>query len=146
MKSQLAEAILTEPGSALTEDAASIRLADTRTRMRSSEDEGERDVFLPGEDEESEDGDEDRDEEAEERRRRILTHSGAQLSRIDVSDDLDDYEIVGRDGSTAQGEGGGLSAKAGIILVRVLAYPWTANSHLTIRGSIMSSSLSPSSW
>jgi hypothetical protein len=60
-----------------------------------------------------------------------LSNSGAQLSRIDIrplaegSDDEDEYEIVGRNGSTGEGDRrernnpGTLSAKAGIILVRV---------------------------
>ena len=90
--------------------------------------ENEREAFLPGGDE----SDEGEDEEArKEERRRVLSNSGSQLSRIDLrplaggSDDEDGYEIVDRNGSTFEGgiekrnHPGTLSAKAGIILVRI---------------------------
>ena len=110
-----------------TDDAGSIRLADTRTRPRTSG-ENERDVFLPGGDES--DGSEDEEARTEERRR-VLSNSGAQMSRINIrspsegSDDEDGYEIVNGNDDAGVREGGArnnpgtLSAKAGIILVRV---------------------------
>ncbi|KIM38864.1 hypothetical protein M413DRAFT_447558 [Hebeloma cylindrosporum] len=120
--SLLAEAILTEPATHTVDHAGSIRLADTRTRPRTSG-ENEREVFLPGGDES--DGSEDEEARREERRR-VLSNSGAQLSRInlrsDGSDDEDGYEIVnGNDGAGVRESGersnpGTLSAKAGIIL------------------------------
>ncbi|KAF8148425.1 major facilitator superfamily domain-containing protein [Crassisporium funariophilum] len=119
--SLLAEAILTEPAAHSTDNAGSIRLADTRTRPRTSA-EGEGDDLLPG------DESEDEDEEAlREERRRVLSNSGAQLSRIHLSTgdaDDDDYELVpgngdGDERTNGNGAGSGtttLSSKAGIIL------------------------------
>ncbi|TFK31761.1 major facilitator superfamily domain-containing protein [Crucibulum laeve] len=113
--SLLGEAILTEPGVASHEDAGSIHLADTRTPRRSGE--GEQDVFLPGGDDSDSDGEEEEAQMRErEERRRVLGNSGAQLSRIDVSSNGDGYEQVGGSGSGSRMDGGGLSAKAGIIL------------------------------
>ena len=123
---QLAEAILTEPATHTVDDAGSIRLADTRTRPRTSG-ENERDIFLPRGDES--DGSEDEEARREERRR-VLSNSGAHLSRINLrspsegSEDEDGYEIVNGDVSAGVSENeernnpGTLSAKAGIILVR----------------------------
>lgn len=110
---QLAEAILTEP--APGGDTGSIRLADTRTERRESTDQGERDMFLVGEEDESEDDGElvDRNEGADERRR-VMGNSGAQLSRLDISAPTDEDE----DEDFGRNPDGGLSAKAGIILVR----------------------------
>ncbi|KDR74758.1 hypothetical protein GALMADRAFT_269030 [Galerina marginata CBS 339.88] len=130
--SLLAEAILTEPATQTTEEAGAIRLADTRTRPRprprtSGNHDNEREVFLPGDDSDSEDENEG-EEAAREERRRVLSNSGAQLSRIDIQgaagdgeEDEDGYEIVpgARDANGRLGGGstaGTLSAKAGIIL------------------------------
>lgn len=118
---KLAEAILTEPTAQAIDDSGSIRLADTRTQRRPSG-EQERDMFLPGNDSDDE-GDE---ETLIEERRRVLSNSGAQLSRINLqgsNTDEDDYEIVrgpgqysGRSG-VGRNSGGTLSGKAGVILV-----------------------------
>ncbi|PPQ81361.1 hypothetical protein CVT25_015468 [Psilocybe cyanescens] len=117
--SLLAEAILIEPAAQSVDDAGSIRLADTRTQRRTSG-ENEREMFLPGND-----SDEDDDETLIEERRRVLSNSGAQLSRINLQGnghDDDDYEIVqgpgqnqGRSGS-GRSTSGTLSGKAGVIL------------------------------
>lgn len=113
---QLAEAILTEPAAHTIDDSGSIRLADTRTRVSG---ENERDRFLPGDDSENED-----EEALQEERRRVLSNSGAQLSRINLQatgGEDDDYELVQRPGHERSDEGrgpsGSLSAKAGAILV-----------------------------
>ncbi|KAF9474838.1 MFS general substrate transporter [Pholiota conissans] len=118
--SLLAEAILTEPATLTTDDTGSIHLADTRTQQRISGDPQENAVFLAN------DGSDEEDEEAEalrEERSRVLSNSGAQLSRIDIrseGSDEDGYEIVpGADGGVVGGSGRSantLSAKAGIIL------------------------------
>ena len=137
---QLAEAILTEPASSLVDDAISIRLADARTPIR--EVDSEREVFLPGNASDSEDEEEVRKKEE---RRRVLGNPIAQRSGINISGRKDrvseeeeegDFEIVAgpRQSSvhsvrlTLQDEDdqvdrshdheGGLSSKAGIILVR----------------------------
>ena len=111
-----------EPAAQGIDDTSSIHLADTRTPTRRSDD-GERAVFLPGED-----SDEDEDEDAKARRsedrRRMLGNSGAQVSRIDISgggSDEDGFEMVSasREGSRRAGRSANtLSAKAGSILVR----------------------------
>ncbi|KAF8994064.1 major facilitator superfamily domain-containing protein [Cyathus striatus] len=125
--SLLAEAILTEPASLSYDEPAVIRLADARTPQRRSG-EGEREVFLSHGDDASDDEGDDEDEELKtERSRSLLGNSGAQLSRIDVSasgriingvPEDDDYVDLGRRGGEREegGNGGGLSAKAGIIL------------------------------
>lgn len=76
-------------------------------------------MFLHGDDSENED-----EEALQEERRRVLSNSGAQLSRINLqatSVDDDEYEIVQRPGHERSDEGRGssgtLSAKAGVILV-----------------------------
>ncbi|KXN89417.1 General alpha-glucoside permease [Leucoagaricus sp. SymC.cos] len=127
--SLLATAILTE---ASDDDNTAIRLSDTRTRPRrinSSDldvdaDADERNVFLPGEASESEGENENDPDEAarKEERKRVLRNSTAQVSRVDISSvsNGDGYHMV--NGEAGNGEvrdaqsGGGLSAKAGIIL------------------------------
>jgi hypothetical protein len=140
--SQLAEAILSEPTDG-GEDARSIRLTDSRTfRDNISSVDEEREHFLVGEDEEREQdqGDESKDgsrsslEDGEDGQRGGDSHPfgnhNARVSRLDISglglgngvghggggegEDGDD-DFVGE-----KSEGGRLSAKAGIILVRFL--------------------------
>ncbi|KAF9553769.1 MFS general substrate transporter [Agrocybe pediades] len=128
--SLLAEAILTEPAAHTSEDVAgSIRLADTRTRRRHSG-EHEGDAFLPQHGHESDHDDDEDEDAAREERRRVLSNSGAQLSRIDLHtpdpEDERDYEFIPANGESHAANGGGssravekpgtLSAKAGIIL------------------------------
>src|SRR6266498_4013024 len=91
---QLGEAILTErvPQS----ESVAIRLVDARSpQLRTVEDQ-EREFLVSKTD--SDNHDEDEDEEAK-RQERILTHSGAQVSRIDLMevDEDDGYEVVHRD-------------------------------------------------
>lgn len=115
---KLAEAILSEPGPAAElEDVGSIRLTDTRTRDEQQ--------FLVGDEEEensdAEDGRSrspslDRGEGHGHGRHSLMSNAGAQLSRLDVhvaSEDLHEADEVERTVSSS-----GLSAKAGIILVR----------------------------
>ncbi|KJA17812.1 hypothetical protein HYPSUDRAFT_145931 [Hypholoma sublateritium FD-334 SS-4] len=120
--SLLAEAILTEPAAQGIDDTGSIHLADTRTPTRRGDD-GERAVFLPGDDSDEEEEEDDSKARRSEDRRRMLGNSGAQVSRIDISSggsDEDGYEIVSsapRDGSgRAARSANTLSAKAGSIL------------------------------
>jgi len=72
-------------------------------------DQSERELFLGGDDE-----DEDGEEEHRARAAAIMGHSGAQLSRLDVSGDVDDDDREGVDNENRRGR---LSSKAGIILV-----------------------------
>lgn len=117
---QLAEAILTEPASG--DDAGSIRLADTRTGRRSSNEDitDEHAVFLPGDDSDSDDGELVEREELEgsmlQERQQVMRNASAQLSRMDIGSSQDPGDDA--DGDSVKG-GGGLSAKAGIILVRL---------------------------
>ncbi|KAJ3515315.1 hypothetical protein NLJ89_g1827 [Agrocybe chaxingu] len=120
--SLLAEAILTEPAAQSPENPGTIHLADARQRDSS---EHERQVFLSrnGEGEHSESDSEDEEARREERRR-VLTNSGAQLSRIDIGvpeHEDGDYEFVpgpenGQRTNVAVSTASTLSAKAGIIL------------------------------
>ncbi|KAH9474884.1 hypothetical protein JR316_0013352 [Psilocybe cubensis] len=138
----LAEAILTEPATRSTDDndTASIMLTDTRTQGRRSTERGdEQSAFLPGN--VSDDDDENYGNEERwliEERRRVLSNSGAQMSRVvlqgggsgdinfgDYEEEENGYEIVraedegtrmGRSRATARSEGGMLSSKAGVIL------------------------------
>ncbi|KAF4603016.1 hypothetical protein EYR38_003421 [Pleurotus pulmonarius] len=122
----LGEAILAD--SATADDAGSIRLADTRTRELSGGstsyggddvDAGERDGFLAvasddgakGADSDNSDDEDNVLRQQDERRRAfILGGNGqAQVSRADISSGMGDYD-------DDEQEGGGLSAKAGIIL------------------------------
>ncbi|KDQ32655.1 hypothetical protein PLEOSDRAFT_1073124 [Pleurotus ostreatus PC15] len=122
----LGEAILAD--SSTTDDAGSIRLADTRTRELSGgstsyggseADAGERDGFLAvasddgakgGDSDNSDDEDNVLRQQDERRRAFILGGNGqAQVSRADISSGMGDYD-------DDEQEGGGLSAKAGIIL------------------------------
>ena len=121
---QLAEAILTEQAPPV--ESIAIRLADTRSPLRTVQDH-ERVFLVSGRDSDEED-DNDDDEAKHEERNRILTHSSALISRIDL-EELDRYEVPHSDDSRPSWEGtrprvssgrhGGdtLSSKAGIILV-----------------------------
>ncbi|TEB23029.1 MFS general substrate transporter [Coprinellus micaceus] len=129
--SLLAEAILTEPGPASTDDGGSILLEDTRGSRLEAQD-GEREGFLSGRRSESEDGEGDDDESdvdvqnAKSARLGVLgSNSDARVSHLNVNGDRhsdDDYAFVGGQRSSRGDEpdqrqrGGGLSAKAGIIL------------------------------
>ena len=147
---QLAEAILTEPASSHVDDAISIRLADARTPIREVDSEREVFLPGNASDSEDEE-DEEEARKKEERRRvlgnPIAQRSGVNISgRKDRVSDEDqgeeeeeDFEIVPgpRQSSvhsvrlTLQDEDdqadrshdheGGLSSKAGIILVRFLS-------------------------
>ena len=128
------------------DDAISIRLADARTPIR--EVDSEREVFLPGNASDSEDEEDEEEVRKKEERRRVLGNPIAQRSGVNISGRKDrvsdeeeegeeeDFEIVPgpRQSSvhsvrlTLQDEDdqvdrshdheGGLSSKAGIILVR----------------------------
>ena len=98
------------------------------------EDQGERDVFL---DHDSED--EDADDEARSKgRRQVLSNSGAQLSRVSLSDGVvdvqdEEYEFISGGQETNNRANGvsrsdravssTLSSKAGIILVSLPSFP-----------------------
>ncbi|KAJ2923915.1 hypothetical protein H1R20_g13179, partial [Candolleomyces eurysporus] len=125
--SLLAEAILTEPGPATADDGGSIRLADTRTNRSARDAESER--FLQDSDSDEED---EEDEDVKKARQNLLGNSGAQVSSANIHETHqsdDDYEMVDNQRSARrahniddddfdpdQRSGGGLSAKAGIIL------------------------------
>lgn len=127
--SLLASAILTE---ASEDDDAAIRLVDTRThprRVNSSDldvdtEADERSMFLPGEASESEDENDDIGEAKKaEERRRVMGNSVAQVSVMDISGANDgaghhmvDGGEYGNGAARGAQSGGGLSAKAGIIL------------------------------
>lgn len=130
---QLAEAILTEPGPATMDDGGSILLEDTRT-ARSPAVDAEREGFLQSRQSESDDEDDHSDNDAQNAKSARLGvlggNSDARVSHLNVNggdNSDDDYEFVGggrsarsRSGGEEleQGQrGGGLSAKAGIILV-----------------------------
>jgi solute carrier family 45 protein 1/2/4 len=137
---QLAEAILSEPvNNTDLEEVGSIRVTDTRTWSRSGSsraggadadgDEDEQQFLVGG------DLANDEDNEGEDRKVRVRSHSsngeradglgmgrlgvmgnaGAQLSRLDV--DNSNSDLNGGDELQDNVSGGGLSAKAGIILV-----------------------------
>ncbi|TRM66977.1 major facilitator superfamily domain-containing protein [Schizophyllum amplum] len=98
--SLLAQAILTEPAGATDE---SIRLADARGHE-------ERERFLVGDESDDEDeGGMHRRHSADERRGSVMSNSGAQLSVVAID------RIASDDNAPREG-GGGLAAKAGIIL------------------------------
>jgi solute carrier family 45, member 1/2/4 len=130
---QLAEAILTEPDPALASIPGAIRLTDTRTLVREDvprERDTEREAFLPGDlsDDDSDNGSEDgkgkaRISSLEANGNGVMGNLGARISRIEVSpttgpnediswedDDIDDV-------SEQEAKPGGLSSKAGSILV-----------------------------
>jgi len=127
--SLLAEAILTEP--VAQNEVGSISLADTRTwphhqQGLPTDEESERNAFLADDLE-----DEGEDEEARlEDRRRVLGNSGAQMSRVDISNGVlntptdiqnDGYVFVPSEQERGEyGSGSAtsstLSSKAGIIL------------------------------
>lgn len=160
---QLAEAILTEPGPASMDDGGSIMLEDTRT-TRSPADDAERTGFLQHRDSESdEEGDESDDDvqKAKSARLGVLgSNTDARVSHLNVNGgdhSDDDYEFVGGQRSSrsrGNGEefdqtqrGGGLSAKAGIILVSDISSVSCQTGVLTLcRVSTMFSSSSLSSW
>lgn len=87
-------------------------------------DANERSMFLPGEASDSEDDKDDTELKRTEERRRMLGSSVAQISRLDISNG-DGYHHMGNGdggdpgsmGDPQSGRGGGLSSKAGIILV-----------------------------
>ena len=127
----MAEAILTEPGPASADDGGSILLEDTRGSRPEAQD-GEQEGFLSGRRSES-DNEEEEDEsdndvqKAKSARLGVLgNNSDARVSHLNVNGDRhseDDYEFVGGQRSPHgdepdQRQRGGLSAKAGIILVR----------------------------
>lgn len=136
---QLAEAILTEPDPALAGIPGSIRLADTRTSTNEDDDsqrDAEREVFLPGHisDDDSDDGSE-HGKEAEGNTRvsgsgiyqhRVMGNPSARVSRIEVSPTVDgdedaNWEVDDTEEQTSgRSKPGGLSSKAGSILVGVL--------------------------
>lgn len=129
--SQLAEAILTEPGPATADDGGSIRLTDTRTRVDRSAREAESERFLQDSDS---DDDEEEDVDVKKARQTLLGNSGAQISTPNIHEGHhsdDDYEMIDNQRSARrlqhsgdddfdpdqERSNGGLSAKAGIILV-----------------------------
>lgn len=137
---QLGQAILTER--VTQSEFVAFCLVDTRfPRPRTVEDQ-EREFLVSGRDSDDEDdidiSDKVEDEEAKrQEKNQILTHSGAQVSRIDLTevDEDDGYEVAYRDTDLRQSreppfvsamhghEGGTLSSKAGIILVRTFSAP-----------------------
>jgi len=142
---QLAEAILTEPDSTLASLPGSIQLTDTRTPTDDNdtrERDVEREIFLPGD--LSDDGSEYEEEEdgrqterktrfsdvAETNGNGVMGNLDARVSRIEVSPTVDQggdagWEDDDIDGVDEQADGrsrpGGLSAKAGSILVCTLS-------------------------
>lgn len=132
---QLAEAILTEPGPATMDDGGSILLEDTRANRTPAGD-TERDGFLQHRHSESDEEDEESDDDTQKAKSARLGvlggNSDARVSHLNIGGDHsdEDYEFVGSARSSRarqNGEdfepgqrGGGLSAKAGIILVRIL--------------------------
>jgi len=141
---QLGEAILTErvPQS----ESVAICLVDTRSPKPRTVEDQEREFLVSGRDSDDEDyndnDDEDEDEEAKrQEKNRILTYPGpgAQVGRMDLTevDKDDEYEVVHHDTDLRQSrrprfasgrhghEGGTLSSKAGIILVRTFFAPWS---------------------
>lgn len=129
---QLAEAILTTPTSSTDpdiDDAQSILLADTRTGTgRARENGGEREQFLVGSDDGDGHSDADRERtpsiEGEDRpwseaaarpQEAMMGNFGARRSWVDVTS----IDGPGENGVAAGAREPGLSAKAGIILVRV---------------------------
>lgn len=121
----------------------SIRLADARTwsyhqqESQTDVNQGECDVFL-----EDDSGDEGEDEQAQlESRRQVLGNTGAQLSRVDISNGVvdtptdvqdEDYEFIPSTQETNSRSNGvnesnravssTLSSKAGIILVSLPSF------------------------
>jgi hypothetical protein len=73
-------------------------------------DDAEREVFLADDEEEEEDVEVNRMHFAS-----VMGNPGAQLSRLNVNEDIDDDD---NDEVDTNNRGGGLSSKAGIILVR----------------------------
>lgn len=132
--SQLAEAILSEDG-ADDRDASSIMLADTRHRSRPASPDEERQFLVAGPDEEGEgleaevrsfrssvsiDGEEQEDGALrlqQERRGEFMANSTARASHLQVQD-TDELAWEAEEGR----KGGGLAAKAGIILVSDLLH------------------------
>ena len=130
---QLGEAILTEP--VTCDEVTSIHLADARTwpqqGLQTTEDQGERDVFLEHDSE-----DEDRDEEVGLKDwRQVIANPLTQLSHVNISSGAvdiqdEDYEIIsgeqetnGRtNGASRRAVSSTLSSKAGIILVSLLFF------------------------
>jgi len=119
---QLGEAILTErvPQS----EPVSIRLIDARSPQTRTLEEEQRFLVAGGD---SDDDDDAKDEEEKlQEKNSLLTHSGARVSRNDLTEveEDDGYESLAgvlrpHGGSGRRGhEGGTLSSKAGIILVR----------------------------
>jgi solute carrier family 45 protein 1/2/4 len=113
----------------------SIRVTDTRTWSRGGGacPDGDERRFLVGDDQDDEeDGDErlrsqplhgKRESGLERGRQGVMGNPSAQLSRLDVH--VSNGDVSGEDEVHDNVSGGGLSAKAGIILVR----------HLTLRGT-----------
>ena len=123
---QLAEAILSEPAAQDFEEIGSIRLADTRTRAR----EEEQQQFLVGEEEGEADSDDGKSRSSsldmgETRlgagRNRVMGNGEAQMNIVDIhASNGVIHEENGADPNVERGAGGdgsGLAAKAGIILV-----------------------------
>ncbi|KAK7049408.1 hypothetical protein VNI00_006009 [Paramarasmius palmivorus] len=138
----LGEAILTEPAPLHAGDGGSIQLTDTRRRNSNTHITQEENTTFAIQDESDSDDDDDdeevrrRKEEEQHKRRLLLGNSAAGVSNIDIGGERrdqyhdededvgEDAVLVGRDEErgdavedTRSGEsGGGLSAKAGIIL------------------------------
>ena len=123
---QLAEAILSEPAAQDFEEVGSIRLADTRTRTR----EEEQQQFLVCEEDDEADSDDGKSRPSspdlgETRlgagRNRVMGNGGAQMSIVDIhASNGVIHEENGAEPNVERGTGGdgsGLAAKAGIILV-----------------------------
>ncbi|KAJ3917899.1 hypothetical protein F5877DRAFT_43680 [Lentinula edodes] len=138
----LGEAILTEPASSSVHEAVGIRLVDTRSRlsMQGRRRSSEKTIFVAGEasDSDSDSGQAQKGQfEREERRITLLRLGEAGSSSVNVTPAVTNYReddedvldegalLVGRPRDEEEGEededmdehsGGGLSAKAGIIL------------------------------
>ncbi|KAH7871070.1 uncharacterized protein C8R40DRAFT_1055634 [Lentinula edodes] len=137
----LGEAILTEPASSSVHEAVGIRLVDTRSRDEGNDGDDESEtIFVAGEasDSDSDSGQAQKGQfEREERRITLLRLGEAGSSSVNVTPAVTNYReddedvldegalLVGRPRDEEEGEededmdehsGGGLSAKAGIIL------------------------------
>ncbi|KAJ3934206.1 MAG: hypothetical protein NXY57DRAFT_890642 [Lentinula lateritia] len=121
----LGEAILTEPASSSVHEAVGIRLVDTRSRDEGNDGDDESEtIFVAGEasDSDSDSGHAQKGQfEREERRKTLLRLGEAGSSSVNVTPAVtnyreDDEDEGEEDEDMDEHSGGGLSAKAGIIL------------------------------
>ncbi|KAJ3893640.1 major facilitator superfamily domain-containing protein [Lentinula edodes] len=121
----LGEAILTEPASSSVHEAVGIRLVDTRSRDEGNDGDDESEtIFVAGEasDSDSDSGQAQKGQfEREERRKMLLRLGEAGSSSVNVTPAVtnyreDDEDEGEEDEDMDEHSGGGLSAKAGIIL------------------------------